>query len=113
MEPLRVVAELAEHTGGENHPKARLAGIDLSRRVPPKMLGHHLLELRDLLVQRGDQTDLADDDGRVGSLDRRRLTQPRRPQHRLHPVGLGLGVAPGRPQRCQDLAAGQLRRPGR
>ena len=82
VEPFLVVTELAEHAGGEDHPEARLAEINVSGRVPTKMLGHHLLQLRDLLVQRGDHADLPDDDGRVGGLGGRGLTQTRRPQHR-------------------------------
>jgi hypothetical protein len=46
------------------------------------MLGHHLLQLRDLLVQRRDDADLPGNDGRVGGLGGRRLPQPGRPQHR-------------------------------
>ena len=49
----------------EDLPETRLAEVDLSGRVPAKVLGHHLLQLRELLVQRGDEPDLADDDGRV------------------------------------------------
>jgi len=41
VEPFLVVAELAERAGGEDHPEARPAEMDISGRVPTKMLGHH------------------------------------------------------------------------
>src|SRR5664279_5133444 len=39
-EPLLVVAELTERAGRQDHTEARLAEIDISVRVPAKMLGH-------------------------------------------------------------------------
>ena len=76
-EPVLVVAELAQRAGGEDDAEARLAQVDVSGRVAPKMLVHHLPQLRDLCVERGDDADLPGHDGRVGALQRRRLTQCR------------------------------------
>ena len=95
-------------------PEARLAEIDISRRVSTKMLGHHLLQLSDLLVQRGDDADLPDNNGRVGGLRGRGLPQAGWPQHRQQRIGLGLDVMPaGRPQRGHHLTAGQPSNPSR
>ena len=78
------------------------------------MLGHHLLQLRDLLVQGGDDADLPRHDGGVGGVGGRRLPQRRGPQHRQQGICLGLDVMPARgPQRRHHLAAGQPRRPRR
>ena len=109
--PAGVIAELAEHPGGQDGTQARQAGEDLSVRVLAKMLGHHLLEGVDLGVQGGDQSDLRTHRGRVGRLDRSRLAQLLRPKHRHGLVGAFLGVASPRPdQRRQDRATGQSRR---
>src|SRR6476661_2273122 len=62
VEPFRVVTEFTKDAGREDHPETRLAEINISRRVPTKMLLHHLLQLRDLLVQRGDDANLTDND---------------------------------------------------
>lgn len=62
-ESFLVVTELTQGAGREDLPEPRLAEIDVGGRVPTKMLGHHHFELRDLLVQRGDDADLADDNG--------------------------------------------------
>ena len=43
-----VVAELGQHPGTEDDAEAGLAGVDLSVRVPAKMLAHHLAEGVDL-----------------------------------------------------------------
>ena len=113
-EPLLVVPELTKDTGREDHPQTRLAEINISRRVPTKMLVHHLLQLRDLFVQRGDDADLPKHDGSVGCLGDRRLLQPRRPQHRQQCIRLGLDVVPsGSAQRGHHLAAGQRPDPRR
>ena len=61
------------------------------------MLGHHLLQRVDLRVQRGDQPDLAGDDGGVGGLDRGWLPQRRGAQHGLELRGPGLDVRAGSP----------------
>ena len=45
-----VVAELAEDRGAEDDAEPGLAGVDLSVRVPAKMVGHHFPELGDLSV---------------------------------------------------------------
>src|SRR5664279_2815893 len=68
VEPFLVVTELTKDAGREDHPQTRLAEIDISRRVPTKMLLHHLFQLRDLHVQRGDDADLPGNDGRVSGL---------------------------------------------
>ncbi len=44
-EAVRVVAELAEDPGGEDHAEAGLAGVDLSVPVAAKMFAHHRAEL--------------------------------------------------------------------
>ena len=45
---VRVVAELGEDPGAEDHAESGLAGVQLSVRVTAKMLGHHLAEGVDL-----------------------------------------------------------------
>src|SRR6478609_8084102 len=62
-ESFLVVTELAEGAAAQDLSEARLAEIDVSGRVPTKMFRHHLLQLCDLLVQRGDDDDLGRDDG--------------------------------------------------
>ena len=81
MEPFLVVPELSQDTGREDHPETRLAEINISRRVPTKMLFHHFVQLRDLRVQRSDEPDLPDNNGRVGGLSGRGLTQARCSKH--------------------------------
>jgi len=74
------------------------------------MLGHHLVQSRDLLVERGDDADLSEDDSRVGLLKGRWLTQRRGSQHRQQGLGLGLDVvAASSPQCGNQLPASQFR----
>jgi hypothetical protein len=94
---VRVVAELRENPGAEDHTEAREAGVDLSVPVTAKMGGHHLPQLIDLGVQRRDQPQLPGDDDGVGGLHRLRLPQPGSAQHALDPLGPGLDVAAARP----------------
>jgi hypothetical protein len=91
-EPDGIVPELGHDPGTENDTQARLAGVDVSVRVPPKMSRHHLAQSGDLLVQRLDQRRLRSDDGGVGGLDRGRLGQPRRAQQLLDLRGSGCRV---------------------
>src|SRR6185369_3706566 len=49
----RVVAELAEHPGAEDRADAGLRLVDLSVRVPAKMLLHLLFQEPGLLIQGG------------------------------------------------------------
>src|SRR4051812_34128853 len=68
VESFGVVPELTQDAGGQRFSKTRLAEVNVSCRVPPKMFGYHHLQLGDLFVQRGEHADLADDDRRVGAL---------------------------------------------
>jgi len=81
-ESFLVIAELTQRPGRADDSKARLAEIYISSRVSTKMLGHHLMQLRDLRIQSRDDADLSDHDCRIGSLGGARLTQTRGPQHR-------------------------------
>jgi len=75
------------------------------------MLAHHLLQLSDLRVERSDDADLTDYDGRVGALEDRCLTQPRSSQQPQQGVGLFFDVVTASgPQSRHELRAGQLGR---
>ena len=63
-----VVAELAEDPGAQDHAEAGLAGVDLSVRVPAKMVGHHRTQLVDLGVQRLQERNLTGHYRGVGGL---------------------------------------------
>ena len=73
VEPFLVVPELTKRAGREDLPEPQLAEIDIGGRVPTKVFGHHHLQLRDLLVERSDDADLPDNNGRVGALRGRGL----------------------------------------
>ena len=71
-----------------------MAGVDLSVRVPAKMVAHHRPEPVDLGVERLHDRDLAGHDRRVGGLHAGRLAQLLGVQDLLDAVGLGFDVAP-------------------
>jgi hypothetical protein len=109
-EALGVVAELAEGAGRQDCPQTRLAEIDVSGRVPPKMPGHHFLQPGDLLVQGREHADLPGDHGRVRALGERRLAQPGSSQDPQQGAGPVIGVvAPRSAQHGRDLGPGQPR----
>src|SRR5664279_164724 len=101
--PAGVVAELAEDPGREDHTEAGQTGVELSVPVTTKMLGHHLAEGVDLLVQGADDRDLRGHDRGERRLHRWCLPQPRRRagwlgSGRRPPPVRGAGPWPGRPR---------------
>src|SRR6185312_13215657 len=111
---VRVVAELCEHPGAEDGCHAGLGLVDLSVRVPAKMLLHLRFEESDLLVesdQDGDQGPYGRGVGRGQRGGLAEVLAAQRGQDRAGPV---LDVmAAGALERGGHLGAGQLRRPGR
>jgi hypothetical protein len=65
-----VVTELTEDPGAQDDAKPGSAGVDLSVRVPAKMVGHRRPELGDLGVEGLQDRDLSGHDRRVGRLHR-------------------------------------------
>jgi len=105
-----VIAELAEHPGGQHHSQAGLAQVDPGRDVLAKGRAYLLSQHFDLLAERGDHLGQRGHRSGVGGGELGGLGQLRGAQRRSDLLGPALHLAAaGSFQRGGDL---RLRQPG-